>query len=174
MFLLSCIFCFSFFSCADTTNQFLESETDSKTEVNVGKDTGVVFSLNAYNIKQYFDVYITATATSNNSVSYAVRIVLKSKYAQKRVLVNSTIRITLKLDTEYEYYEVGTYTDLYKNYVDARYLYFNFYNETNLKTGVLNSTASSVYLSSLKEYYGMDISYSYTYFGCAGELKIYN
>ena len=131
--------------------------------------------LYSFNVDDYFDIYITGTATSNTRVSYNVTVAIKDRYARKKILIDSiSIRITLKLDTEYEYYEVGTYFDSLRRQTDTSYLYFNFYNESNLRSGVWQSASSSIFISSFTDYYGMDISYEVDFFGCTGTILIFD
>lgn len=131
--------------------------------------------LYSFNVENYFDVYVQGTATSDTRVSYSVTVALKDRYAGKKIIIDSiSIRITLKLDTEYEYYEVGTYFDSLRRKTDTTYVYFNFFNESSLITGVWQSASSSIFISSFDEYYGMEISYDANFSGCTGTILIFD
>lgn len=132
-------------------------------------------NLYSYNVDDYFDIYITGTATSNTRVSYSVTVAIKDRYAKKKILIDSIgVRITLKLDTEYEYYEVGTYIDSRRTKIDSTYVSFCFYNKNDLINGDWQSASSSIFISSFTDYYGMRISYETDFFSCSGTMLIYD
>lgn len=131
--------------------------------------------LASYNMDDYFDIYVDANSTSDTRVSYWVTLKLKDKYKNAKILLDSaSISITLKIDTEYTYKQIESYGTSTKTKNDSAYLYFHFYNESSLFTGDTQSASSSVFISSLKEYYGMDISYEADFFGGTGTLIIYD
>ena len=131
--------------------------------------------LASYNMNDYFDVIVNATATSDTHVSYQVTVQLKDKYKSAKFLIDSaSISVTLKLDTKYDYKEVVSYGTSNKTKNDSTYLYFRFWNEGNLITGDTQYATSSIFVSSYTEYYGMDISYDVDFSGGNGTLIIYD
>lgn len=131
--------------------------------------------LGSYNADTYFDVYVTANATSDTRVSYSITVALNDYYAKKKVKIDGiSISITLKVDTEYQYYEVGNYFDSLRTQRDSTYVYCHFYNEASLISGDWNSASSSIFLSSFTDYYGMKISYDVDFFSANGTILIYD
>ena len=132
-------------------------------------------NLYSYNIDDYFNIYVTANAISDTRVSYSVTVALKDSYARKKIILDSiSLSITVKLDTDYVYYQVGTYSDTRKTSSDTSYLYFNFYNESDLINGKWQSANSSIFISSFTEYYGMNITYDVEFFSSSGTILIYS
>lgn len=131
--------------------------------------------LNSYNMDDYFDISVDATAISDTNVRYSVSIRLKQKYINSKFLLDSSrLSITIKIDTEYNYVRIASYG---KNNItdrDTKFLYFYFYNEMSLSSGITEHTSSSIYISSIYDYYNMDISYEIDFFGGLGTLIIFD
>lgn len=131
--------------------------------------------LGSYNMDDYFDIIVNASATSDTNVQYWVTVQLKDKYKNAKILIDSvSISVTLKLDTEFNYKEIVSYGTANRTERDTKYLYFRFYNEGDLITGDQQYTYSSIYIGFTKEYYGMDISYDVDFFGGNGTIIIYD
>ena len=131
--------------------------------------------LGSYNMDDYFDIIVNASATSDTNVQYWVTVRLKDKYKNAKILIDSiSISVTLKLDTEFNYKEIVSYGTANRTERDTKYLYFRFYNEGDLISGDQQYTYSSIYIGFTKEYYGMDISYDVDFFGGNGTLIIYD
>ena len=129
----------------------------------------------SYNMDDYFDVYVDATAISDTNVQYWVTVALKDKYRNAKILIDSiSISVTLKLDTEFNYKEVVSYGTANRTDRDTKYIYFHFYNEGDLISGDRQYTYASTYIGFTKEYYGMDISCDIDFFGGNGTLIIYD
>lgn len=131
--------------------------------------------LGSYNMDDYFDIYVEATAITDTNVQYWVAVVLKEKYRNAKILIDSvSISITLKLETEFNYKEIVSYGTANRTDRDTKYIYYHFYNESDMISGNRQYTYSSIYIGYSKEYYGMDISYDVDFFGGNGTLIIYD
>ena len=131
--------------------------------------------LASYNMDDYFDIFVDATATSDTHVSYWVTVKLKDKYKYAKIRMDSiSISINLKLETEFKYKEIVSYGTANRTDRDTKYLYFYFYNEWDLINGDQNYAYSSIFISSLKDYYDMNISYKVDFSGGSGTIIIYD
>jgi len=132
-------------------------------------------TLGSYNIDDYFDVFVDATATSDTRVSYQIILKLKSKYQNAKIRIDSSnIHITMAVTTEYKYKEIMSYGTANQRKTDVGYLYFRFYSEDDLIAGDSQFTTSSIFISTFTQYYDMEISYDIRFSGGSGTLIIYD
>ena len=83
--------------------------------------------------------------------------------------------ITVKLETEYDYYEVKSYGTSHQTKTTSDTIYFYFYSADELKSGKSMSSSSSIFISSFNDYYDMDISYEADFYILqSGTIKIYD
>ena len=114
------------------------------------------------NFETYFDIIVTATPSPfvDTSVSYSVMVKLKDIYAQKNVDFGGNMTATVEIKTKYSYYEEGTYIDTLQTKTDTQYLYFRFGDLQEMIKGKTQTTTSSIFLSYLTKYHGMNTTYS--------------
>lgn len=132
--------------------------------------------LASYNVDDYFDVIVDATATSDTNVSYLVTVRLKEKYINSKFILDSvSVSFAVELDTHFNYKEVTSYGGT-KNTTktDTQYRHFSFVNEDALIRGDSKYFNSSIIMSLWDEYYGMNISYDVDFFSVNGTIIIYD
>ena len=132
--------------------------------------------LTSYNMDDYFDIIVDATATSDDHVTYWVTVQLKNKYKNAKIILDSiNLSITLKLDTEYQYQEIMSYGGIFNRIqTDTNFIYYRFWDESDLITGDTQYASSSIFILYGTEYYGMNISYDVDFFGGNGTILIYD
>ena len=129
----------------------------------------------SYNVDDYFDIIVNGNAMSDTRVSYYVTVKLNDKYRKSKILLDSvSIRISIKINTEYSYTEVTSYGSYRRTKTDSTYQYFTFWNENDLKLGDTAYASSSVYIPYSTDYYGMTISYEVDIFSGSGTIIIFD
>ena len=132
-------------------------------------------SLASYNVERYFDVYVNGKAITDTSVSYDVTLKLKSKYAsEKFILDNISLTVSINLKTKYEWKEIVSYGTANRSQSTTDYVSVTFFNERELIRGKSTTAHSSIYISSFKEYYGMNITYEVDFSSVFGKLVFYD
>jgi hypothetical protein len=129
----------------------------------------------SYNVDDYFDVYVDANVNSDTRVSYWVTVKLKDKYRNAKLLMDPFgIRVSINLETEFNYKEVVSYGTANRTEKETEYLTFHFYNKSDLLNGKQEYASSSIYIGYTKEYYGMNISYDIDFSGANGTIIIFD
>ncbi len=131
--------------------------------------------LYSFNVDDYFDIYVNDVPLSDTSVSYTVMLSLKDAYANKKILMDSmSVSITVKIDTEFNYFQDTGYTTLrgYKSTTD--WMYFSFYNESSLVSGRVEARTASTFIPSSTVYYGMQITYDVDFSSALGSILIFD
>ena len=132
-------------------------------------------SITAYNIDKYFDVIVQGRKTSETSVKYDILLKIKNKYAyEKFVIDSSSISISINLKTCYEWKEVVSYGTANRSQTTSDYISIVFFSESEMIYGKSASSSSSIFISSFKDYYNMDVSYDVVYSSAFGKIIIYN
>ena len=135
------------------------------------------YDFSSLTMQNYFDIYVDVISYTDTSVYYRVWVQLKELYLDDKIVLDSlgSATITVKLETEYDYYEVKSYGTSHQTKTTSDTIYFYFYSADELKSGKSMSSSSSIFISSFNDYYDMDISYEADFYILqSGTIKIYD
>ncbi|MBE6651693.1 MAG: trypsin-like peptidase domain-containing protein [Ruminococcaceae bacterium] len=118
------------------------------------------YDFSSFSMSNYFEIYVDVLSRTDTSVYYRVGVRLKDRYRDAKFILSGSATISIKLETTYDYYESRSYGGTYhqtKTTNDTKYLYY--YSEKDLIYGKSASSNSSIFVSSINDYYNMKISY---------------
>ena len=135
------------------------------------------YDFSSFSMPTYFDIIVDVISYTDTSVYYRVWVQLKEQYLDDKIVLDSygSATITIKLETEYDYYEVKSYGTSHQTKTTSDTIYFYFYSADEMKSGKSMSSSSSIFISSMNDYYGMDISYEADFYILqSGTIIIYD
>ena len=126
--------------------------------------------LSSYNFEDYFDVIVIGNAITDTFVSYQITIKLKEKYKSEKISLDSTgLSVFFNIKTTFEWYEPGTYIDMYRYDNNFNYLDVEFNDVDDLFNGKIERCTTTLYIYTTK-YHSMEISYNVSFTSIIGNL----
>ena len=135
------------------------------------------YNFNSYSMSKYFEIYVEVISHTDTRVYYRVGVRLKEQYQGAKIKLETygSARINIELVTEYDYYEVKSYGTYHQNKTTTDTIYLYFYSVDDLKSGKTAMSTSSIYISTLNDYYNMKISYEADFDSLqSGKIIIYD